>query len=367
MDETFSFHHDREDGIVKGRTHAAVWGGGVRMGWDSRRQRTYDVITAALALLAVVAVLTVPAPSNLFARQQKLAALKSQVPAAKALARQLQHDAIHDANVNRPDGYLVNAKLRLPSWRYLLALTAAQCNGDFAKADRRRVYAVARASIKYTYESIGEGTVRARCTYPPADSLVGQFATPGSTSLRSQITLATRSCQEVYAILGEGESLAEGVSAGDVPVSGVAPLDRETIGAPDSRGIAVNFPPVAYALQFQGVPYVWGGMSPEGMDCSGLVCYVMQHYGVSSGHSSTSQMWDTVGTPVAIDKMKPGDLIFWDRGRIHHCGMYVGGGKYIEAPYRGKRVKLSKLAPRKSKIASVRRPRWQTYTVYSGQ
>lgn len=337
------------------------------MAWDRRTQIIHDAITAALASAAVIAVLTVPAPSNLFARQQKLAALKAQIPAAKALARQLQHDAIHDANVNRPDGYLVHSKLRLPSWRYFLALTAAQCNGDFARADLRRVYAVARASIRYTYECTGEGTVRARCAYPPADNLVGQFANPTSESLRSQVTLARRSCQEVYAVLGEGESLAEGSSAGESPVSGVAPLDRDTIGTPDSRGIAVNFPPVAYALQFQGVPYVWGGMSPEGMDCSGLVCFVMQHYGVSSGHSSTNQMWDTVGTPVAVDKMKPGDLIFWDRGRIHHCGMYVGGGKYIEAPYRGQRVKISKLAPRKSKIASVRRPKWQTYTVYSGE
>lgn len=336
------------------------------MAWDRRTQRRHDAITAALSAIAAIAILTVPAPSNLITRHRELTALTSQIPAAKALARQLQHDAIHDANESAPDGYLVRATLRLPSWRYFLALTAAQCNGDFSRANRRAVYESARASLKYTYEPIGDSILRARCTYPPAETLSRSLVATDSSSLRTATLLAEERAREVYAILGEGELFAA-ETASDAAVSGVTPLDHGVLGTPDRRGVYVEFPPVAYALQFQGVPYVWGGMSAEGMDCSGLVCNVMEHYGVSAGHRSTRQMWNTVGTPVSLDRIKPGDLIFWDRGRIHHCGMYVGGGKYIEAPYRGQRVKLSPLSARSRTIASIRRPRWQTYTVYSGQ
>jgi len=87
---------------------------------------------------------------------------------------------------------------------------------------------------------------------------------------------------------------------------------------------------VLTALQYLGVPYVWGGESPSGFDCSGLTKYVFAQYGVELPHFAASQF--NMGTPVALEDLQPGDLLFWGPGYPHHVAMYIGNNQYIEAP-----------------------------------
>lgn len=98
---------------------------------------------------------------------------------------------------------------------------------------------------------------------------------------------------------------------------------------------------VQTAMQYLGVPYVWGGESPSGFDCSGLTKYVFAQHGVSLPHYAASQF--DMGAPVQADQLQPGDLVFWGPGHPYHVGMYVGNGKYIEAPTFGEVVKISTL------------------------
>jgi peptidoglycan DL-endopeptidase CwlO len=92
---------------------------------------------------------------------------------------------------------------------------------------------------------------------------------------------------------------------------------------------------VAIAQKYLGVPYVWGGASPSGFDCSGLVMYCYAQLGVSLPHNAAMQYADC--TPVAQSAAQPGDLVFfgYSAGGIHHVGIYVGGGSMIDAPYTG--------------------------------
>ena len=84
---------------------------------------------------------------------------------------------------------------------------------------------------------------------------------------------------------------------------------------------------VSYAVKFVGVPYVWGGSSPSGFDCSGFVAYVYAHFGVYLPHSSSMQYG--YGSPVAQSQLKPGDLVFF-YSPIHHVGIALGNGQMID-------------------------------------
>ena len=103
--------------------------------------------------------------------------------------------------------------------------------------------------------------------------------------------------------------------------------------APPSRYGGV----VGIAMQYLGVPYVWGGASPNGFDCSGLVAYVYAQIGVSLPHHAASIYG--YGTSVSQSELQPGDLVFFSG--LGHMGIYIGGGQYIHAPQTGDVVKIS--------------------------
>ena len=109
---------------------------------------------------------------------------------------------------------------------------------------------------------------------------------------------------------------------------------------------------VGIALQYLGIPYVWGGSSPStGFDCSGLTMYVYAQVGVSLPHHAASQY--LLGTPVPRDQLAPGDLVFFSG--LGHMGMYIGGGQFINAPQTGDVVKISNMADRWDSYVGARR------------
>jgi cell wall-associated NlpC family hydrolase len=100
---------------------------------------------------------------------------------------------------------------------------------------------------------------------------------------------------------------------------------------------------VGIALQYLGVPYVWGGSSPAtGFDCSGFTSYVYAQIGVYLPHHAASQY--SMGTPVPYDQLAAGDLVFFSG--LGHVGIYIGGGQYVHAPQSGDVVKISSLSDR---------------------
>ena len=113
-----------------------------------------------------------------------------------------------------------------------------------------------------------------------------------------------------------------------------------------SGGSAFSPPPathtgvVAIALRYLGVPYVWGGASPSGFDCSGLTMYAYAQVGVYLPHNAAMQYG--MGHPVAQSQLEPGDLVFFNG--LSHVGMYIGGGRFVHAPHTGDVVKISSLS-----------------------
>ena len=102
---------------------------------------------------------------------------------------------------------------------------------------------------------------------------------------------------------------------------------------------------VAIAQRYFGVPYVWGGASPSGFDCSGLTMYCYAQIGIQMSHGATDQQRQSV--PVPLSDLRPGDLIFFGNASFsHHVAIFVGGTTIIEAPYTGAVVSYGTYAGR---------------------
>jgi cell wall-associated NlpC family hydrolase len=129
----------------------------------------------------------------------------------------------------------------------------------------------------------------------------------------------------------------------------------ETAGATvlDASAGAVVDPPATYApppskyggvvgiaMQYLGTPYVYGGASPGGFDCSGFVMYVFAQIGVSLPHNAAAQYG--YGMPVSRDQLQPGDLVFFNG--LGHDGIYIGGNQFIHSPHTGDVVKISSIS-----------------------
>ena len=126
-------------------------------------------------------------------------------------------------------------------------------------------------------------------------------------------------------------------SAQTAPGTSPAPAAPAPVPAPaPSRYGGV----VGIAMQYLGTPYVYGGASPGGFDCSGFVMYVFSQIGVSLPHNAAAQYGS--GTPVDRSQLQPGDLVFFNG--LGHVGIYVGGGSFIHSPHTGDVVKISSIS-----------------------
>ena len=161
------------------------------------------------------------------------------------------------------------------------------------------------------------------------------------SSIKDQITQLEAAERERQARLA---AQARAAAKNHQPAPEPAPSSGSSGGSPTPSAPAP--PPsshssvVSIALQYLGVPYVWGGASPSGFDCSGLTMYAYAKVGVYLPHNAAMQYG--MGTPVSRSQLAPGDLVFFNG--LSHVGMYIGGGRFVHAPHTGDVVKISSLS-----------------------
>ncbi|EPC23811.1 C40 family peptidase [Lacticaseibacillus paracasei] len=216
------------------------------------------------------------------AKQETLVATKSQLESDKAKIESLKSDAEKSAS---------DLQQTLEANKDKLAQLAA--SEDAAKA------AAATAAVAAT---------------PSASSTSTASSSAASSSANTSTTSASSSASA---------SQAPASNTSSVSVSG--------------GSIASN------AAKYIGVPYVYGGTSPSGFDCSGLIYYAAKEAGINLPR--TSQAQSTLGSYVSVSDLQAGDLVFWGGvGSAYHVGIYIGGGQYLHAPAPGQNVTIQSMA-----------------------
>jgi cell wall-associated NlpC family hydrolase len=164
--------------------------------------------------------------------------------------------------------------------------------------------------------------------------------------LTAEQTLYNSLAASIKQILAQQAAAAAAAAAARARSYGIVPG-----GNPPSNG-TIGAKAVWWAEQKLGSWYEWAAAGPSTFDCSGLMLWAYAHVGISLPHYSDAQF--NSGPHVSMSNLEPGDLVFFGNP-IHHVGMYVGGGDFIEAPYTGVRVRISALAGR-SDFAGATRP-----------
>lgn len=185
---------------------------------------------------------------------------------------------------------------------------------------------VASVKVKPAPEPVRTPTVSRSTT---RTALSTTTATPAAASASTATTSAsTQGTGTTAASDDDGSSTTPSDSGSSSGSTGSSGSSTSVPGA--ASGSAV----IAIASRYVGVPYVYGGSTPSGFDCSGFTSYVYRQLGVSLSHSSSAQRG--AGTVVSRAAAKPGDLI-WTPG---HVAIYAGGNMMIDAPRPGKTIQF---------------------------
>jgi cell wall-associated NlpC family hydrolase len=259
------------------------------------------------------------------ARSQQEQAAHQAEQARDSAAQQAQSAAADSAAIERQQQQVVSqlAELRQTS----VALERQRQDGLRAAAEARAAAAAAAEQARLAEE-------RARSTRDEAARRAADAAARDARRRAAEEAEAARQAEEAARRAAERREASQPAPTKPAPAK---PEPAQPAPPPPSSGGVSAV--IAYARAQVGKPYKWGGEGPDSFDCSGLTMMAWRQAGVNLSHFTGAQWAET--SRVAIADLRPGDLVFYgDSGPTsHHMGLYIGGGRMIEAPYTGTHVR----------------------------
>jgi cell wall-associated NlpC family hydrolase len=256
----------------------------------------------------------------------ELAKRRAQIESGLALRRSLLVSVQAEVNQLEAQQRARQARLAAAAEARLKAEAAARAQAAAeaaakAKAAAQAAEAAAAAKAKAAAQAAAAQETTTQETTTQATTT--QASAPQATPTTSPATVATETTPTT------------------TPITTTPPVSPFNSPSPVLTGpLPAGHPEAAQlALAYLGVPYLWGGASPSGFDCSGLVTYVFAQLGISLPHFAAAQ-WD-FGVPVTVGQLQPGDLVFFDA--LDHVGIYLGNDEFIDAPNTGAFVRIDTL------------------------
>ena len=181
-----------------------------------------------------------------------------------------------------------------------------------------------------------------------SSAVVSSVASAVSSSASAAVSSASSVASSSASVASSYSAAAKAASTSSLSKTNVttttASQVSQTSTTSTSNSTAQAVVNLAIQLSKENIPYVWGGSTTAGFDCSGLVSYVYQHAaGITLPHYTVSQ--ESYVSKHSVSQAKPGDLLFWgSAGATYHVAIYIGNNQYVAAPEPGMNVEVETIS-----------------------
>lgn len=219
--------------------------------------------------------------------------------------------------------------------------SAASSTSETVPVEQTTASSTATTAAAISESASAEQPMQSTVASSVAESTSQQADSSTSLATADSSAASTQTATTDYSTAAASSSTSEQASTNST--AGTADSAVSTNSSSDlTTGSVVS---LAVKLANANIPYVWGGASLSGMDCSGLVDYVFQNAeGISLPHYTVSL--ESCVSQHSVAEAQPGDILFWgNHGSTYHCAIYIGNNQYVAAPQPGQNVEIETISP----------------------
>ena len=215
-----------------------------------------------------------------------------------------------------------------------------------AASDSVNDVASSSASVVSSSAAVSSAVAESDSSSSSVVSSAAVLSSAASAAVSSASSVASSSASVASSYSAAASTAAKAASTSSLSKTNVTTTTASQVSQTSTTSTSTAQAVVNLAIQLskENIPYVWGGSTTAGFDCSGLVSYVYQHAaGITLPHYTVSQ--ESYVSKHSVSQAKPGDLLFWgSAGATYHVAIYIGNNQYVAAPEPGMNVEVETIS-----------------------